>query len=196
MAYWYDGGRPSGVGCPFEFMASEVDEAEGTDCWLAVPLVVAADCAELREAGTPFGGGLVGAAAETADSVVVVLLLLPLLLAEGFEVGAEPFVSGDALTPLRLGETRCVGAARLVVLPALELWLPATLLLLLLRVEPTSRLKRWLKEDIGRSLSWTGASSLAGLERHSIQQTLRPEEKVQRSRAAKQASTTEASEPA
>lgn len=136
-------------------MASDVDEAEGAGCWLAVPLVVAADCPELREAGTPFGGGLVGAvAAEVADAAA----LFPLVLAAGFEVVAEPFVRGDALTPLRLGETRCVGAARLVVLPALELWLPAMLLLLLLRVEPTSRLKRWFMEDIGRSLSWTAAS--------------------------------------
>lgn len=86
------------------------------------------------------------------------MVLFPLLLAAGFDVGAEPLVRGDALTPLRLGETRCVGAARLVVLPAFELWLPATLLLLLLRVEPTSRLKRWFMEDIGRSLSWTAAS--------------------------------------
>ena len=147
-------------------MASDVDEAEGAGCWLAVPLVVAADCPELREAGTPLGGGLEGAvAAEVAEAAA----LFPLVLAAGFEVGAEPFVRGDALTPLRLGETRWVGAARLVVLPALELWLPATLLLLLLRVEPTSRLKRWLKEDIGRSLSWTAAS--CSLERSSMQQT-------------------------
>lgn len=115
---------------------------------------------------TPLGGGvdegdaavLVAAAAAAATAVPVVSSEG---VAAGLEVGAEPLgrVRGDGLTPPRLGETRCVGAARLVVLPALELWLPATLLLLLLRVDPTSRLKRWfMEEDIGRSLSWEAAS--------------------------------------
>lgn len=114
---------------------------------------------------TPLGGGV-----DEGDAAVLVVAAaaataVPVLSSEGaaagLEVGAEPLgrVRGDGLTPPRLGETRCVGAARLVVLPALELWLPATLLLLLLRVDPTSRLKRWfMEEDIGRSLSWEAAS--------------------------------------
>lgn len=114
---------------------------------------------------TPLGGGVDEGDAAVLVAAAAAATAVPVLSSEGaaagLEVGAEPLgrVRGDGLTPPRLGETRCVGAARLVVLPALELWLPATLLLLLLRVDPTSRLKRWfMEEDIGRSLSWEAAS--------------------------------------
>lgn len=73
-------------------------------------------------------------------------------------VGAGAEVADGAVGPARDGEGRLAGAERVVVLPALELWLPATELLLLLRVEPTSRLKREFMEDIGKSRSWAAAS--------------------------------------
>jgi hypothetical protein len=107
LAYWYEGGRPSGA--ELGFIASEVVEA-------AAGLAGLAGGVELALAAVVFG------AEESWDEVA--------LLARSDEVAV----------PLTAGEEAAAGACadRLVVL-LLE---AATDVLLLLRFEPTRRLKR------------------------------------------------------
>lgn len=77
LAYWYDGGRPSGCCAGFIDGASEVEEADGLRAWLWAGLALA------------FCGGAVEACDDVAEVMEeAVLALLPLVLAAaGFDDG-------------------------------------------------------------------------------------------------------------